>query len=177
MAISSLIKSCGNGAVPGTKERMYFIQKGDITTFATASASAEYGDDKILDQDFTLGVTAAWKELDILVNTGDVIDAIQGEVGGQFIRNSFVFFVPEYSKGARKLVDDMLANSGCLIFLVPGKDGNVNVVGNLENPCYIEELTAGIGGPETTRVGTAYRVYADTGYSSPIYTGAIDTTP
>jgi len=174
MALTSVVKSCGNGQVPGTKQRVYFIQKGDITTFASASASAAYGDDKTFDTAFTLGASKRWWELDVLVNTGDVIDAAQGEVGGQFIRNSFVFFVPDYNKEQRKLVDDMLANSGCLIFLVPGKDGKVSIVGNLENPCVVESLTAGVGGPETTRVGAAYRVYSETGYSCPIYTGAID---
>lgn len=177
MALSSLIKQCGNGSIPGTKQRIYFIQKGDITTFATASSSTNYGDDKVLDTPFTLATGKAWLELDILVNTGDVIDSVQGEVGSQYIRNSFVFFVPDYNKEQRKLIDDMLANSGCLIFLVPGKDGTVSVVGDLENPCYIEQLQGGVGGPETTRVGTAYRVYADTGKSCPIYTGAIDVTP
>lgn len=176
MPLSNVIKQCGNGQVPGTKGRVYFVPKGDITTFATATGNSAYGDDKVLNQDFTLGNGKKWFELDILVNTGDVIDAVQGEIGGQFIRNSFTFFVPDYNKAQRKLVDDMLAHSGCLIFLVPGKDGQTSIIGNLENPCYVEQLTAGVGGPETTRVGAAYRVYAETGYSSPIYTGVIDLT-
>jgi hypothetical protein len=176
MAISSVIKACGNGQVPGVKQRVYFVPKGDITTFATGNVTTAYGDTKVFNQDFTLDTGKKWLELDILIATGDVVDTIQGEVGGQYVRNAFVFFVPDYNKEQRMLVDDMIANSGCLIFLVPGKDGKVSVVGNLENPCYVEQLTGGVGGAETNRTGIAMRVYADTGYSCPIYTGTIDLT-
>ncbi len=176
MALTSLTKQCGNGQVPGVKERWYFIQKGDITTFASASSSSAYGDDKVFDTAFTLASGKKWHELDVLVNTGDVVDTLKGETGGRYLSNGIPFFVPNYNKEQRKFIDDVVANDGCLIFLVTGKDSKVSIVGNLENPCYIETATGGVGGVETTKVGAAFRLYADTGYSCPIYTGAIDLT-
>lgn len=176
LATTALTKACGTSYIPGNADRFYVIQKGDITTFASASSPVAYGEDKVFDTAFTLGASAQWTEVDSLVNTSEVIDAVQGEVGGQFIRNSFVFFVPGNAKEQKKWADDMVANSGCLVCLVKSKDGAVHIVGNLDNPCYLESLQGGTGGPENARVGFAYRVYADTGYSSPLYTGAIDLT-
>jgi hypothetical protein len=174
---ATLVRTCGNGSIPGTGSRFYMIQKGDITTFASNSASTTPTERKTFDTAFTLASGKRWTEVDGLVNTGDVIDSLQGEVGGQFIRNSFVIFIDNYDAAGRDFADELLANSGCLIFLVPSKKtGEVNIVGNLNNPCFVEQLTGGVGGVETTRRGIALRVYADTGYTCPIHTATIDVT-
>lgn len=174
---ATLTRNCGNGAIPGTGSRFYMVQKGDITTFASNSASSTPAETKTFDTAFTLAAGKRWSEIDGLVNTGDVVDTLQGEVGGQYLRNAFVVFIDNYDAAGRAFADELLANSGCLICLVPSKkSGEVNIVGNLDNPCFVEQLTGGVGGAETTRRGIALRVYADTGVSSPVYTGAIDTT-
>lgn len=174
---ATLTRTCGNGSIPGTGSRFYMVQKGDITTFASNSASSTPAERKTFDTAFTLASSKRWSEIDALVNTGDVIDSLQGEIGGQFLRTSFVVFIDNYDAAGRAFADELLANSGCMICLVPSKKtGEVNIVGNLDNPCFVEQLTGGVGGVETTRRGIALRVYADTGYSSPVYTGAIDLT-
>lgn len=177
MSLTALIRSCGNGSVPGTGTRMYRVQKGDITTFASASDTSTPALAKTFDNDFTLDTGKKWAELDVLVNTGDVIDSLQGEIGGQFLRNSVVVFIDNYDAAGRALADELIANSGCEIWLVPSKKtGEVSIIGNLDNPAFVEELTGGVGGAETNRRGIALRIYADTGYSAPIYSGAIDLT-
>lgn len=174
---ATLTRSCGNGSIPGTGTRFYMVQKGDITTFASNSLSSTPAETKTFDTAFTLAASKRWSEVDGLVNTGDVVDSLQGELGGQYIRNSFVIFIDNYDAAGRAFADELLANSGCLICLVPSKKtGEVNIVGNLNNPCFVEQLTGGVGGVETTKRGIALRVYADTGYTCPVYTGAIDTT-
>lgn len=174
---ATLTRTCGNGAIPGTNTRFYAVQKADITTFASASDTSTPALAKTFDTAFTLGTGKRWSEIDGLVNTGDVVDAVQGEIGGQFIRNAFEIFIDNYDAAGRAFADELLANSGCLIFLVPSKKtGEVSIVGNLDNPCFVEQLTGGVGGAATTRRGIALRVYADTGYSCPVYTGAIDLT-
>jgi hypothetical protein len=153
------------------------VQKGDITTFASPSDTSTPALAKTYDTDFTLAANKRWSEIDSLVNTGDVIDSLQGEIGGQYIRNSFVVFIDNYDAEGRAFADELLANSGCLICLVPSKKtGEVNIVGDLNNPCFVEQLTGGVGGVETTKRGIALRVYADTGYTCPDYKGAIDIT-
>lgn len=175
--VATLIRQCGNGSQPGTNSRFYMVQKGDITTFASASDTSTPALAKTFDTAFTLDTGKRWSEIDGLVNTGDVIDSLQGEIGGQYIRNSFVVFIDNYDAAGRAFADELLANSGCLICLVPSKKtGEVSIVGNLDNPCFVEQLTGGVGGVETTRRGIALRVYADTGVSCPVYTGAIDIT-
>lgn len=152
------------------------VQKGDITSFASNSASSTPAETKTFDTAFTLASGKRWMEVDCLVNTVEGIDAVQGEIGGQFIRNTFVAFVPGYAAAHRAFLDEMVANSGCLIVLHVSKGGTVSIVGNLANPCYVESASGGGGGPENARVGVAYRFYADTGYAAPVYTGAIDLT-
>lgn len=176
MAISSLVRTCGSKKIMGVKAKIYGIPKGDITTFATASASAEYGDDKVLDTAFVLAATKFWLEYDILVNTAEVINTMTGETGGRAIQQSLPFFLDQFDKGARKLMDDLIAYDGCMIFGVPEKGGNASIIGDLENPCFIEEMTGSTGGPDNARRGVAFRLIADTGYSSPIYTGAFPTS-
>jgi hypothetical protein len=176
MPLGNLIKQCGNGQVPGVKQRWYYAIKGDITTFATATGGSNYGDDKVLDQAFTLAAGKKWFEIDVLVNSGDVVDTIVGETGGRGVENGIPFFVPDYAKEQRKFLDDMVTYDGCLIFMVPSKAGQLSVVGDLENPCFVETGVGGVGGAETTKVGVALRLKAATGKSCPIYTGAVDLT-
>lgn len=176
LASATLLKACGTNYVPGNGDRIYLVQKGDITTFASNSASSTPAETKTFDTAFTLASGKRWMEVDCLVNTVEGIDAVQGEIGGQFIRNTFVAFVPGYAAAHRAFLDEMVANSGCLIVLHVSKGGTVSIVGNLANPCYVESASGGGGGPENARVGVAYRFYADTGYAAPVYTGAIDLT-
>lgn len=177
MALSKLTRQCGNGAPPGIKTRIYGIPKEEITTFAAATASAAYGDDKVLDDDFVLSVSGYWREYDILVDTGETLDELTGERGGRTVQNSAVFFIDGNDKGHRKLMDDFVAYDGCMIFLFPEKSGKINVIGDLDNPCFLDSAIGGSGGPENARRGRAYRIVATTGYSSPEYTGTIDVTP
>lgn len=176
MALSDLINQCGNGKVPGTKQRMYYVPKGDITTFASASSTSAYGDAKIYDNDFTLGSGKKWLQLDILVNTGDAILNMKGDTGGRFLAPGVTFFVPGFDGPQLQFADDVVAYDGCLIFMIQGKNGKIYGHGDLENPCYIETLTGGVGGVETTKLGVAYKFFADTGFSQWIYDGAIDLT-
>lgn len=172
-SLADLVRQCGNGKVPGVKARIYHAAKGDFASWPTVGTGA-YGADKVYTGNFSFVSGKAWGVLDVLVATGEVTDTIQGEVGGQYIRNGLPFFIEGDDKEQRKKADELMANSGCLIYLVPTKDGKMVVVGTPDDPCFLEQLTLSTGGPENARKGTAYRFFSDTGVTSMLYEGTID---
>lgn len=176
MSLSSLIKICGSDKPMGVKLRIYGIPKGDITTFATASSTTNYGDAKVLDEPFVLASGKFWKEFDILVNSAEVLDEYVGETGGWSIQNVLPFHISGNGKEHRQFMDDLLAHDGCMVFLVPEKSGEVSVIGNLDNPAFIREGSGGSGGADNSKRGRSYRLYANTGYAAPIYQGPIVTS-
>lgn len=181
--LKNLTRVCGQQLPPGTKAKLYLIPKDEITTWPATVADGggtAAGDTKRLAAAFTLSTTAGagfWRELDILVDTGQLREAIEGEIGGQSIRQRVDFFVLGNGAQQQEYVDCMLANSGCLIVMIPTKAGNYHVMGDLENPVYVETIEGGTGGD---RVGYQYTLYANTGTTTYLYdavTLGIDTTP
>jgi hypothetical protein len=185
--LQSLTRTCGQSIPPGTKTKVYFTFVSELTGFpATAedNGGTDQGDSKMLDEAFDFSAAASgkgfWRELDILVDTGSVADTLEGEIGGQGFVNRLPFFVLGDGAAEREFADQVAANSGCTIWLVPTKGGRYIVVGNPDNPVFIEQIEGGTGTQNGDRVGFAYTLYANTGYTSMLYdadTYAIDTTP
>lgn len=174
-----MVKDCGVRFVPGTKVKIYAIPKDEITTYPAVLGTTALGDKKKLDGAFVLSTTAGkgyWREFEIIVDTGDFKLLIEGELGGEMIKQRFTGFVPGMGAAQAEFADNMVCNSGCLILLIPTKSGDYIVMGTLEDPVYIEPGEGGTGG---TRAGMTYNFYANTGVAPYYYdaTEGIDTTP
>lgn len=183
MALKNLTRTCGKAIPPGTKTKLYLIPVDEIVSWpatAAAGGGTAQGDTKILDEAWDLVVVVGkgfWRTVDILVDTGNLREIMEGEFGGQGIRQRLDFFVLGNGAAQQEWADDMLAFSGCLIAMIPTKAGDYHVLGDLDNPVFLEALEGGSGGD---RVGYAYTLYANTGFTTSIYDAAthgVDVTP
>lgn len=181
--LKSLTRTCGNPLPTGTKGRLYLIPKAELTGMPATKADnggTAAGDGKIYDEPWPMVATSGlgyWRIVDILIKTGQLREDGEGEIGFQRIGNRLDFFVVDNGPAQQEGLDTMIAFSGCLIAMVETKAGRYHVVGNIDDPCYVESVS---GGATDARVGYAYVLYADTGVSSMIYDAAthgIDITP
>lgn len=185
--IQSLTRVCGQSVPPGTKLRAYFTLKDELTGWpqtAEELGGTDQGDSKILNEPFDFTGAAVgfgfWRQLDILVDTGQEIDTLEGEIGGQGYVQRLNFFVLGAGAPQREFADLLAANAGCLIFMIQDKPGNYLVIGDPDNPVYIEAAEGGTGTQTGDRVGYQYTLYANTGYTAMTYDGAthgVDITP
>lgn len=181
--VRNLTRSCGSPLPPGTKLKLYVIPKDEITawpqTEAEANAGTDLGDKKTLAEAFTYTTDVGkgfWRAVDILVDTGNLRNVMEGEFGGQGYRQRLDFFIQGNGAPELEWADDMLACSGCLIAMIEDKAGNRHVLGDLDNPVFLEAAEGGSGGD---RVGYQYTLYANTGKMPYIYGSAlaINLTP
>lgn len=179
--LSSLKKICGKKKAKGVKTRVYYTVAGELNGYPDSLPDGVQGNSQRLDGafDFSNAPSGAgyWRELDILVDTGDVLINIEGEVGGQEHKNSFKFFVEGTDAPQLEFSALMTQYSGCLLWLVPGKNGLYYVVGDIDSPAFVEAGEGGTGGDKN---GMSYTVYAKTGLPPMLYdaeTNGIDITP
>lgn len=152
---------------------MYFTLKSELTAFpdteAVANSGTDLGDKKTLAEAFSFETGGLWREVDVLVDTGSNVDTMEGEIGGQGIVNRVNFQVLGAGATQREWVDEILSNSGCVIALLVDKAGNGIVIGNLDDPCYVEAIEGGTGQAPGDVVGFTLTLYSNTGKTSPIY--------
>jgi hypothetical protein len=182
-----LLRACGESIPPGTKSKLYFTLKGELAAWPQTKeelGGSAQGDSKILDEPFDFSGAPSglgfWRAVDILVNTGQFRDTLEGEIGGQGFTSRVDFFVLGQGENQLEFADCVAANNGCLIAMVPDKSGNHRVLGNLDDPAFVEAIEGGTGLAPGDRVGAAYTLYANMGITAPIYdadTHGIDTTP
>jgi len=185
--LQSLTRACGQSIPPGTKLRAYFTLKDELTGWPQTRedlGGTDQGDSKILDEPFDFSGAAVgkgyWRSVDILVDTGNLQDTLEGEIGGQGFVNRLNFFILGAGAPQLEFADCVAANAGCMIWMIPDKKGNHRVFGEPDNPVFVEALDGGTGTVNGDRVGFQYTLYANTGYTAPIYdadTHGVDTTP
>lgn len=184
-----MLRSCGSPLPPGTKSKLYVTLKDELAAWPQtqeaitldASGTPVKGDKKRLGEafDFTGAGSGLgfWREYDILVDTGVLRTLLEGEIGGQGYRQRLDFFLLGNGPVENEQADDFLGNSGCMIAMIGLKAGQYAVLGDLDDPVFIETAEGGSGGD---RVGFAYTLYANTGTTPYFYdadTLGIDTTP
>jgi len=182
--LQSLKRVCGTKTIKGTKAVARFCIKGEFNgwpqTKEELGGSAQ-GDSKVLDEPFDFSTAPPgfgyWREIDILVDTGQLKMLIEGEVAGLEFKNGLDFFIQGSGAAQLEFGDLMIQYSGCLIWNIPDKNGNEYILGDLENPCFVESGEGGTGGDKN---GMQYSIYSKTGLTPMIYdadTHGIDLTP
>ena len=176
--ITSLTRVCGNTGLPGLQAKLYLIDKNEIETWPTIGSGA-YGNAKTLTTEWDLVATTGlgyWREIDILVDSGELRMLVEGNLGSKFIRNFLDFYVEKLGKEQLQFADDIISDSGCLIGMIAAKGTPTFVLGDLSNPLFLD---AGEGGINNEQVGMKYTLMVNTGKSPMIYNAglAIDTTP
>lgn len=176
--IKPMLRVCGNTGLPGIQAKMWAIGKDEINAMPTAGSGA-YGNTKTFTTAWDLVTTTGlgyWREIDILVDSAELQTLIEGNVGSLYIRNKLKFFVEKMGKEQLKFMDDMVADSGCLIVMIRAKGGPTLVLGDKDNPIFLEPSEGGI---TNDQVGMTYNLMCNTGLAPMIYNDglAIDTTP
>lgn len=168
----SLTRNCGKAPIKGTKTKLYMIPFAEISAFPQTRAAIKVaggtetpvqGDTKILDEAYGLITETGkgyFREVDILVNTGDVNNSLTGEVGGQENEVVSRFFILGNGPKEREFVDVMMQHNGCLHMAMPSKDGQMQAIGEPDNPVFVRSYDGGTGGGSgAERVGYAYEVF------------------
>lgn len=185
MALRALAKACGSNKLPGAKLEAYFTYISELASWPATEAEdagTAQGDTVLLSEafDFTGAATGTgmWRKVNaILVDTPDVTNSLAGEMGGHRIQQRYNFFLPKNDAAALEWLNDLVAAEGCTVWLIPTKDGNYHVMGDLENGVFVEALEGGTG-PD--RSGYQITLYANTGLTTLLYpadTLGIDITP
>lgn len=185
--LQSLGANCGKNNPPGTETELFYALDDDFTGFPSRKSDnggTEYGDSKILDEPFDFTNASAgsgfWRKTTILVDTGEVKDTLEGELGGQGYKSSFGFFLKGTESQNLAFADDIASASGCLIMMLRDRSGNLRVLGKPSNPAMVESAEGTTGAKNGDRRGFAYVASASTGETAPIYddaTHGIDITP
>lgn len=181
--LQTLAKNCGDQKIAGVKERVYFTPQSEIETWPQTEAElagTDQGDTKLLNEPFDFVATVGlgyWRYMDVLVDTGEQINVLEGSIGGQYWRQRLNVFINSNDQSTSEFLDELLACSGCMVMLIPNKDGSYHVMGDATNGVYIETGEGGSGGD---RVGYQLTFMANTGKTTYLYdadTHGIDITP
>lgn len=186
--LKNLDKFCGVRKSPGTLITFYYTCTCELNGYPVTRAvngGVAAGDTKILDAPFDFSTAPAgegyWREAQGLIDTGKVNDLLQGEVGGQGFDNMFSIFIEGTAAAQLEWADDMVAHSGCLMFLVPDRNGNFRCLGHPDQPVVVEPgVDISTGEKNGDRVGGQWTFKCPSGVTAPIYdatTHGIDITP
>jgi hypothetical protein len=174
MSLKALSKSCGKARIPGMTTTIQYIGMEDILAYPRTKYEinkdvpgyvAAAGDTKRLTESFVFATGKDWMDIDILVDSGDYTPLMEGEIGGQGFKNKLPFRIDDSNPQLNEFTDCLLANSGCVIFKVLSKSGYQLIMGTLQNPVYIENISSTLVGA----LGFQYELYCNTGLTAPIY--------
>jgi len=174
--LKSLSRVCGTPNPPGTAAKLYYWSKGELNSWPTTVAEGggtALGDTKRLDGDFDFKSTGYMRSVDILVDTGQLRNILEGEPGGQGFKSEVDFFVLGTNAEQLEFADCMAAYSGCLISMIKTRAQDLQVIGDLDSPCFVASADMATGAKNGDKSGTAYKLYAATGVTSFIYNGAL----
>ena len=185
--LKNLTSVCGATYQFGTEVDAYITCSCELTgapaTIADGGGTAE-GDTKILDEpwDFTAAPTGEgyWRHFRILIDTGRLKAAIEGDVGAQGFKNSVEFFVPGNQAAQMEFADNFVGSSGYVVMMIRIPGYHMAVIGSRARPAKVETLEIDGGAILTDRVGGAYLVSATGKKSYDFYddaTHGIDLTP
>lgn len=186
--LNNLTVSCGKPNPPGTLIEFYYAPSCELTGFpqtrAEVNAGTDPGDTKILDEpfDFSNAPTGQgyWRKAKLLVDTGEVRDVLEGELGGQGFKSSINGFIVGTDAEHLEFADCLVNYSGQLVCMLADIQGNYRVLGNDKRPAMVEAAEGTTGIQVGDRRGFAYTFSAFTGKTAPIYdaeTHAIEVTP
>jgi hypothetical protein len=164
----------GQVSIPGIYPELYFIPKGDITTwpqFATNPATA--AEEVTLAGDFTLASLKVWKSINCIDLKSEPMSEQQGEVRCKTYLNKFKVVVSLTNEDATAFAK-LAANTDVVYIYRERDSGKYRVVGS-EKFMTITKVNLSVGGAPTSEKGTTIEVEAVDVCPFPFYEGAIVT--
>ena len=188
MSLVTVTPPCGKLRPPGTQLEVKYTLQEELTsgfpaTVAAGGGSAP-GDTKRLGEafDFTGAPSGSgyWRTAKILVDSGDLRFALEGDPGGQGFNNTLPFFIEGMEPEQLEAAEMFAKYSGCLIMAIEGRNGLYYVIGDLKMGVYVRTAEGGLGTSSGEQHGTAYEFYWPKG-TAPMTIDPVafpfDTTP
>lgn len=127
VSLTNIPNFCGTNA-GGTDTYIYAILASDVI----AIPAATNGD---ITTNISLVATKAWARWYITEDTGGIVSEPAGEMDGKSYNNTYTGFTPKLSAAMNKLLGD--TNNGSYLFLIPDRNGNLWLLGDLGRPAKI----------------------------------------
>lgn len=182
--IVPLTSNCGKNVIAGTEARLYLIPAGELTNHPQTKeelGGSNPGDDMILDQPYTYVATSGlgyWREYTIIVDSGEVVDTLIGEVGFRGWENTLAFQIQGTEVEQLQFARDVA--NGCLVAMVTDRQGITRVFGKYNDPCFVDAIEIRSGKKPGDVVGGTYLLKNSAGGPALTYdltTHGINTTP
>lgn len=187
MSLVSVTPACGVLKTPGTQLIVYYTLQEELTGYpatVAAGGGVAAGDTKRLGEAFDFSGAPSgegyWRIAKILVDSGDLRWALEGDPGGQGINNSLPFFIEGANPEQLEAIDNFMKYSGCIIMAVEGRNGIHYVIGDAVMGVYIRTAEGGLGKAAGEQHGTAFEFYWPKGvtpFTIDAATYPFDTTP
>lgn len=170
--LQSLTKNCGQNNPPGTRTKLMFIPAEELTTHPGYLTTTNAGDSITLDAAWTHVTDTGlgyWRELDITVDTGEIVTNTVGESGSLSFENQLNFFVNGFGPAEKEFANK--AANCCLVVAIQDRadKDNWHVLGQFNDPAQITEITGGTGIKTGDRRGMAYSIKDMTGSVPDVY--------
>lgn len=165
--IKSLTGECGTQTPPGTTAKLYYTCSCELNGFPGVLATTDPGDSVKLDGPFDFSTAPVgegyWREVDILIDTGGISQAVEGESGGKGLAGGMRFFVVGSDAAQLEFQENMVKADGCIVGMMKQRGHtDYTVMGSDEVPALVESADLDGGEKLGDRNGTAYALKAST---------------
>jgi hypothetical protein len=164
----------GQVSIPGIYRDLYYIPKGDISTWPTLPANpASEAEEVTYEGSFTLGEAKTWKKINCIDIKSPVTCEPQGEIRSQTFLNKLTVVTALNEEKATAFAK--LANNTDIVYLVREKNsGQWRLIGNEMFQTNTRPMV-NIGGDPTGEKGTTLEIEVTDPIPAPFYDGAIVT--
>jgi len=176
--------NCDKKKVSGTEAKLFYSPFCEINVFPdtleeSGNGTGAMSDRVTLDGDIIMDDTVQgcgfFREYDIIINSGKVLDTGVGEIGSKSFDSDIPFRIEGTDPEHLGFAAHILNCKGT--FIIKTKTGVTRVSGSKTSPAYIESVVLDTGDtPESANQGT-YVVRSNTGVPAYVYNGVIDLTP
>lgn len=170
-----LVNECGSVNPPGLKVKTWWVASEDIDVMPSLKTTTGPGDTVTYDGAIVLKPNKAFKRVDIVSNSGKVMDTLVGAEGAKSYESVVDAIVPK-TDPAQVEFFNCQANS-CPVVLVEDKKGFVRVLGTASDPAVLESATIDTGAKTGDVRGVTFQIKSQIGIPAPFYEGAIDIDP
>lgn len=173
MALKSITGECRNNPVAGLSVELYYACTCELNSFPKTKAdlgSTDAGDTKNIGEAFDFKPEGFWRKANLLVDEQAFDETLIGENGGKGYESMITGFLTGTEAERLEWADELVDKSGCLIFMIQQRSGNMRVLGNMLTPAFIDTSTITI--PKKIgdgKVGNLFTAKANTGKTAPIY--------
>jgi hypothetical protein len=166
--LKNLTGECGKQTPPGTTVKLYYTCSCELNGFPSVLTTTVAGDSVRLDGPFDFSTAPVgegyWRVADILINTGRITQAVEGEVGGQGVAGGMGFTVVGSNAAQLEFQENLVKASGCIVGMMKQRGHTeYTVMGSEEIPAVVTEGTMDGGANLGDINGTPYVLKASTG--------------